>query len=85
MLNRVRRWHWNLLHRVFGLPDRDHQKPYAPSHPPVAVHHAHPIQQPAQQSAQNLHTQLERELQREPKVLKRWQHFIGSLFIHEKQ
>jgi hypothetical protein len=77
MLNWLRHWHWILLHQTFGLPDRDHTKPYWRSHPAVPAHHPPPTQRPEQ----SLHAQLEREMRRQPQILKPWQRFIGSLFI----
>ena len=87
MLNTVRRWHWNLLHRVFGLPERDHRVGNASlsevlhSHPPVPAHHRpHPRPHGHTPNAQ---AQLERELQREPRILKNWQRSIGAMFARE--
>ncbi len=74
MIDTLRRWHWTLLHRVFGLPERDHTAPY--SHPPVPAHGRH-FTQPRQPSLQS---QLERERQREPRVLKGWQRSIRNVF-----
>ena len=82
MLNTLRRWHWSLLHRVFGVPDRHHSEPRAPlsavlhSHPPVPAHGQH-FAQPHQPSLQS---QVERERQRQPRILKGWQQAIGTAF-----
>jgi hypothetical protein len=75
MLNYLRRWHGILLHEIFGLPDRDHTKPYLRSHPVVPAHHrrANP------DAAHGLQMQLERELQRQPQLLKGWQFQIRHL------
>lgn len=82
MLRRLRRWHWTLLHTVFGLPDRNHVEPHAPlsailrSHPEVPAHRHRLVPR----HSPSLSEQRERELQRQPRVLKRWQLRIGTLF-----
>ncbi|HEV2458481.1 MAG TPA: hypothetical protein VGS80_08955 [Ktedonobacterales bacterium] len=82
MFTWLRRWHWILLHRVFGLPDRDHTPPHAPlsvvlrSHPPVLAHNRH-LRQGRTPSFQ---TQLARERQHHPRLLVGWQRGIGTLF-----
>lgn len=68
MLKLLRRWHWNLLHNVFGLADRDHTTPLA-HHSMAPAHHRHANRLPSQ-SAQ---AQFEREMRREPTVLRNWQ------------
>lgn len=82
MLNVLRHWHWTLLHRVFGLPDRHHTEPHAPlsailrSHPEVPAHRRPHIHG----NTPSLQTQLEREQQHEPRILKSWQRSIGTAF-----
>ena len=45
MLSTLRRWHWNVLHRIWGIPERDHTRPgdtlseMMHSHPPVPAHY----------------------------------------------
>jgi hypothetical protein len=82
MVNTLRQWHWNLLHRVFGLPDRDHTEPHAPLSAVLRAHRAVPAHgrhfaQPRKLSVQ---AQLQREMAREPRALKGWQRRIGGLF-----
>ncbi len=80
MLKSLRRWHWNLLHRTFGLPDHDHAEPQTPlsaalrSHPPVPAHH----RRGSHGHTPDLQSQIEREWQREPRVLKGWQLIIRA-------
>jgi hypothetical protein len=82
MLNTLRRWHWNLLHRVFGLPDHNHTEPHAPlsvilrSHPPVPAHDHHL----AHRANLSLQAQRDREMRRQPVILKSWQQRIGAAF-----
>ena len=82
MLNALRHWHWTLLHRVFGLPDRNHGEPHASlpailhSHPAVPAHHHHF----ALKSGQTLRAQINRERQRHPRIMKSWQRAIGATF-----
>lgn len=85
MLQVLRQWHWTLLHRVFGLPDRNHTEPGAPlsvvlrSHPAVPAHRQH-LAQPKQPSFQE---QLDREMHRQPRILKSWQQAIGATFVRQ--
>jgi hypothetical protein len=87
MIDTLRQWHWNLLHRVFGIPDRNHTAPGASlstvlhSHPPVPAHG----QRFAQPKQPTLQSQLERERQREPRVLKNWQRRIGDFFACQSE
>ena len=85
MLKMLRRWHWNLLHKTFGLSDHDHAEPHAPlsvvlrSHPPVPAHH----HRGGHGHSPGSQSQIEREWQREPRVLKGWQRGIRS-FIERR-
>ncbi|HLW01432.1 MAG TPA: hypothetical protein VKT82_22440 [Ktedonobacterales bacterium] len=87
MLNMLRHWHWTLLHRVFGLPDRNHTEPHAPlsallrSHPEVPAHGQHF----AQPNRPGLQSQLARERQRQPRILKSWQRSIGAAFERQSK
>ena len=82
MLNSIRRWHWTLLHRAFGLPERRHGGPDASlstvlrSHPVVPGHHRHS----AGHSQRSLSSQLAREMRRKPRVLPSWQRSIAATF-----
>ncbi len=82
MIDKLRQWHWTLLHRVFGLPDRNHTEPHAflsdvlHSHPAVPAHRQHLVLR----NGQSLQAQINRERQRHPRILKSWQHAIGVTF-----
>lgn len=82
MLDSIRRLHWTLLHRVFGLPERSHGGPHAPlstvlrSHPVVPAHH----RRSTGHRQHRLSSQLTREMQRAPRVLPHWQRSIAALF-----
>jgi hypothetical protein len=84
MMKLLRRWHWNLLHKTFGLPDHDHAEPTAPlsvilhSHPPVPAHH----HRGGHGHSSSLQSQLEREMQRQPRILKGWQNGIHAFIGH---
>jgi|GEM_PF-1929362 hypothetical protein len=86
MFNALRRWHWTLLHRVFGLPDRNHTEPHAPlsavlrSHPKVPAHGRHF----AQRNNPGFRAQLKREMQRQPHVLKGWQKDIRNRIARQE-
>lgn len=82
MLDTIRRWHWILLHRVLGLPDRDHGGPHASlsailrSHPVVPAHH----RRAGYRSHHSVSSQLAREMRRQPRMLRGWQRGIGDSF-----